>query len=504
MIEKIVKLGKEAAVYGLSSILGRFINFLLVPLYTNFLLPSEYGVIATLYSYIAFVAILYGFGMEAAFMRYVASLEIGDEKQNFSTPHIFLALSSLLLSATLHVAASPVAALIDLGPHHADLVRYAAWILCLDTLAIIPYASLRMKNRALTFALIRLGSIVLNVLLFVALVVGMGLRAEGVLAANLGASALTVVVLLPHTLRQLTHRLSLPLFRQLLKFGLPYVPAGLAAIAMQVIDRPILKALTNDATVGIYQANYRLGIFMMLVVGMFDYAWRPFFLQHAREPDARTLFSRVFTYFSVFALGLFLLVSMVVPDLVRIRIAGSYFFHPDYWAGTHIVPWILLGYVFNGAYVNFVIGVYLEKKTKYVPLVTGAGALSNVAANLLLVPSLGMLGAAIATLVSYVVIAAGIYAASQRLYRVDYEWPKILKVALLTAVLFAGFLLLDPEPATVGGIGLKLLLMGAFVVLVYVSRVIHPSELVGTVAAVRETAGVKAPPPDLPPERHVP
>jgi O-antigen/teichoic acid export membrane protein len=136
--------------------------------------------------------------------------------------------------------------------------------------------------------------------------------------------------------------------------------------------------------------------------------------------------------------------------------------------------------------------------------VTGAGALSNVAANLLLVPSLGMLGAAIATLVSYVVIAAGIYAASQRLYRVDYEWPKILKVALLTAVLFAGFLLLDPEPATVGGIGLKLLLMGAFVVLVYVSRVIHPSELVGTVAAVRETAGVKAPPPDLPPERHVP
>ena len=485
MIEKILQLGKEAAIYGLSSIVGRFINFLLVPLYTNFLLPAEYGVIATLYSYLAFAFIVYGFGMEAAYMRYVSSLEIGDDKQNFSTPFFFLLGSSILLSLLISGGAAPIARVIELGAGQSLLVRYGAWILCLDTLAVIPYASLRMKNRAMAFALIRLANIILNVVFVVILVVVMGMRAEGVVIANLAASAGTFLLLLRFTIPHLTTRFSPQLFKALLKFGIPYIPAGLASIAMQVIDRPILLALTDEATVGVYQASYRLGIFMMLVVGMFDYAWRPFFLNHAKDPNAKEMFSRVFTYFCILALGLFLVVSMFVGDLVRIHVLGHYFFHPDYWGGLSVVPWVLLAYVFNGAYVNFIIGVYLEKKTKYLPYVTGAGALANVVVNLLLIPRFGMMGAAVATLVSYMVIAAGIYSVSQRLYRVMYEWGKLLRLGAVAAVLYVAFLLLDVGNATIAAISVKAGLTAVFVSMLFVTGIVDRSEVTQTLAVVR-------------------
>ena len=485
MIEKILRLGKEAAIYGLSSVLGRFLNFLLVPLYTNYLLKAEYGVIATLYSYVGFAAIIYGFGLDAAYMRYVSSMEIGDRKQNFSTPFVSHIATSLCLSLPLLVLADPLALAIGLEPGQSILVQYAAGILLFDTLAIIPFASLRMSNRAMTFATIKIFHILLTIALNLVLLLGLGMKAEGVLLANLGASAVAFVVLLRVVVPAFTLRFSVPLYRELLKFGLPYIPAGLAGIALQVIDRPILKALTDDATVGVYQANYRLGIFMMLVVGMFDYAWRPFFLAHANDPDAKSLFSRVFTYFCTLALGLFLLVSFFVDDLVRIQLFGRYFIHPDYWVGLSIVPWVLLAYIFNGAYLNFVIGVYLQKRTKFIPYVTGAGALVNIGVNLLLIPTLGMMGAAYATLAAYMVIAVGIYFASQRFYPIAYEWGKVVRLAIVSAGLFSLFLILHPVAGEFPDMLIKGALAVSFFVLAVVVRAVEPHELRETVSILK-------------------
>src|SRR3989339_551308 len=184
------------------------------------------------------------------------------------------------------------------------------------------------------------------------------MKAETVFIAGLIASGITAITLLVIVRKEFTVHFSTPLYREMLRFGLPYIPAGLAGIAIQVIDRPILKALTDNDTVGIYQANYRLGVLMMLVVGMFDYAWRPFFL----------------------------------------------------------------------------------------PLATGAGAVVNVIANLLLIPRLGMTGAAVATLLSYVVMAVGIYFPSQRFYHVRYEWSRLARVFVLGISIVLVFLAMDLQP----------------------------------------------------------
>ncbi len=477
MLDKILRLGKDTAIYGLSSIVGRFLNFLLVPFYTNYLLPSEYGVVANVYAYIAFAFVLFGYGMENAYMRYVASLELGDRRENFSTPFFSLVLTSLLCSGALHLFASPVAGIIGLSEAQSLLVVYAAWILCFDTLMIVPYASLRMEEQAKVFAGVRVFHIVLNVLLNIVFIIAVGMKAEGVLLANLIASVVTMALLAWLTRRNVVLRFSVPLYKELLRFGLPYIPAGLAGIAIQVIDRPILKALTDDATVGIYQANYRLGIIMMLCVGMFDYAWRPFFLTQANSEGARELFARIFTYFIGVLLFVFIAVSLLIDDLVRVELFGGYFFSPAYWEGVVIVPWILLAYIFTGAYVNFVVGVNIEKKTHYLPYVTGLGALVNIGANVLLIPLYGMMGAAYATLLSYVVMAVGMYFASQQFYRVEYEWKKVVRMATITVLVIGVGGWFGLEPLTVSGILVKLALIASFAVLSLFTGVIEKKEI---------------------------
>ena len=486
MLDRIFKLGKESAIYGLSSIVGRFLNFLLVPFYTNFLARAEVGVFGYLYSYIAFAFVLYGYGMDSVYMRFVASQESGEKKHVVSAPFFSLLGTSFLFSLLIYFSATSIEGLLNVGAERADLVghaawilfiRYSAWILFFDTLAIVPFAYLRMENRAKLFAGMRILNIVITVVLTIIMFVFLRMRVEVVFIANLIASASTSLILVWIVSPELTVRIPGKLYREMLRFGLPYIPAGLAGIAIQVIDRPILKAMTNNETVGIYTANYRLGVLMMLVVGMFDYAWRPFFLTHAKDGDAPKLFSKVFTYFVALLMFVFITGTMFIEDIVRIRLFGGHFIGSEYWGGLKIVPVILLAYVFTGAYVNFVVGVYLEKKTKYLPYATGAGAAANIIANYFLIPPLGIMGAAIATLISYVVMAAGIYFPSQRFYRVEYQWSRILRLCLATGAVAGLFLAFHPDPATLSGVSTKLAFTALFILLVFVLRVFDPADI---------------------------
>ena len=477
MLDRIFKLGKETAIYGLSSIVGRMINFLLVPILTNLLTKQEVGIYGYLYSYIAFVFVIYGYGMDSAYMRFVSSLEIGDKRQNLSAPFLSLVATSVVFSLLITFSAGSICALLGVDSTRTDLIRYAAWILFFDTVAIVPFASLRMDNKAKMFAGLRILNILIYVTATVVLLVVVKMHIEGVFIANLIASALTAVILFGLVIRQLTIHFPSSLYKGLLRFGLPYIPASLAGIAIQVIDRPILKALTNDATVGVYTANYRLGVLMMLVVGMFDYAWRPFFLTHAKDSDAPKLFSKVFTYFLALMMLVFLLGTMFIGDIVRIRVFGGYIIPPGYWEGLTIVPVILLAYVFTGAYVNFVAGVYLEKKTKYLPYATGAGAVVNVAANYFLIPRMGIMGAAIATLLSYIVMAVVIYVPSQRFYRVEYEWGRIVRLCVASGIVAGLYLMLDITPATLNGILIKSGFTAFFIILVFGLRVFDAADI---------------------------
>jgi O-antigen/teichoic acid export membrane protein len=225
----------------------------------------------------------------------------------------------------------------------------------------------------------------------------------------------------------------------MLKFGLPFLPAGFAVMLVQVIDVPILEKLTDLKTVGIYKANYKLGIFMMLYVNMFQFAWQPFFLQNAKEPNAKEMFSKVLTYFTLVGSIILVVLSLFITDLAQIRIAGFTLIGLQYWDGLHIVPIILLAYLINGMYSVFSAGIYIEEKSIYVPFITGTGAIVNVTANFLLIPILSLTGAALATLASYLVMALGYYFVTQKFYQVKYDLKRIghiMFAVIITGTLF--------------------------------------------------------------------
>jgi O-antigen/teichoic acid export membrane protein len=474
MLAQIRRLGTDTAIYGISTVVGRFLSFLLVPFYTNVIRPGEYGVVANVYSIVAFLNVIWVYGMESAYFKYSSTGEIGTPRQNFSTPFVSLCATSLVLSGIMAAFSPAFSAWMSIPAGRDVIVRYTAGILLLDTFAVVPFASLRMDRKPVLFASLKVLNIAVNVGCNLVLLLVFHAGVEGIFLSGLIASGVTLLALVPTIASRFTRDFSVPLYRALVKFGLPYVPAGLAAIVIQVIDRPIMLLLTSLAVVGVYQANYRLGIFMMLIVSMYDYAWRPFFLSHASEPGAKELFARALTYCVGGMTAVFLAVSMFIGDVIRLRIFGRYIIHPDYWGGLSIVPVVLVAYKFLGIYNNLVAGVYIEKKTQRLPAITLAGALVNIGANFLLIPIMGMMGGAVATLLAYALMALLLYVDVRKYYPVRYEWGRIAHIA---AVAGATYLLFNLVDAGAYHIAWQFLLLFFFSVALYVTRFFIPEEL---------------------------
>jgi O-antigen/teichoic acid export membrane protein len=432
------RLTKHSAVYGLGHILSRGIGFLLLPLYTNVLSTAEYGLVALVFTFIAFVNILFLYGLDSAFLRFYALEEDAEGKRRvLSTTFLLTAFTSILFFAVLFFLSDPLSRFVLGRSDIQSLLRMAAGILLLDTLSTFPYLLLRMEERSSRFILYRFVNISLNLGLNILLVAHLKKGVSGVFISNLIASAFTLVILLPVIWSRITPFVSIKLAKEFLKFGLPFLPAGLASMAMELIDRYMLSSMKGLEIVGIYNAGYKLGLFMLLVVMAFKFAWQPFFLSMGRdESRAKKSFAAVLTYFLLAGSFLLLAVSFFVDDVVRLRLGGISVFGPEFWAGTQVVPVILLAYVLMGVYLIFLPGIYLRKKTQFVPLFTGAGAIVNVVCNLLFIPRWGMMGAAWATLLGYLIMAVLIYVTVQKFFPVRYQFARVLKILFVAAILF--------------------------------------------------------------------
>jgi len=432
MLRDLKKLGKETLVYGLSTVVARLLNFLLLPFHTHYLTQGEYGAVAALFAYMAFFNVAYQYGMDQAYMRYAVEKDGLSDEDKFSTAFWSLLASSVLFSALLFFSADTFALWGGL-PGRGTLVRCAAGILLLDALSTLPFADLRLRHRAWLFAAVRSLNIVLTLALNVWLLAGLRLGSFGVMLANLVASAATMILLAPVAAQWLRPVFKGSLWRSLLRFALPLVPAGLGSMAVHAIDRPILLHLTDEATVGLYQANYRLAIVMMLVVNMFEQAWRPFYLQRSKEPDSGPVFGRVLTYYLAGALWLVLAFSLFMPDIVRLRLFGVPLIHPDYWAGLGVVPIVLCGELFYGLYMNFMASIQLSKRTDVLPWATLLGAAVKILGTFALVPYWKLLGAAWATLASYGAMSLMLFFVGRKVYPIPYERGRVLHLLLAAA-----------------------------------------------------------------------
>ncbi|MBC8185630.1 polysaccharide biosynthesis C-terminal domain-containing protein, partial [candidate division KSB1 bacterium] len=344
-------------------------------------------------------------------------------------------------------------------------------IIFLDSISHVPFAFLRFREKSKQFINIKIVNVLLTFGLNIYFVAILKKGISGIFISNFIASLVTTIILYLLILPSVRFLFDFKKAKSMVNFGIPFIPAGLSATTMQMIDRYILKNLTDISTVGIYSAGYKLGIFMLLITSAFYYAWQPFFLKMGKKEESRPIFARVFTYFIAITSFLWILVSAFIHELIHFKLFGFSILGPEYYDCESIIPIILLAYIFQGVYLNFLPGIYFEKKTKYITIFCGLGALVNVLLNFILIPLFGILGAAFATLAGFVVLSFSTYWVSQKLFYVPYEWKRVLIIVFAWTI--SSFLIFISS----GSILIKLLAVSLLPIFLTLLRFFEKEEL---------------------------
>lgn len=487
MHSAIRSLASDTVVYGVSSVVQRFLTFLLTPMYTNYLTKGEIGDVTAIYAMIAFVNIVYSLGLEPAYMRFYDRDDQTVSAKAYGTAYRLVLLLTLGVTLATVLLAAPIAASpwLQLADNGAALIMSAALIPMFDALVLLPFARLRMQRRPRRFAMLRLLNVVFNVVGNVVFVIVLDWHVMGVLWAGILSSAITAALLLPDIVEAFSATYDKATASAMMRFGLPTVPSNLSSIMVQVADRPIMLMLLGNAAVGVYQTNFRLAIPMMLVVTVFEYAWKPFYLNHRDEPNAKELFARVLTLFTVGCGVVFLGTALWMPYVVQMPFIGGRFINPQYWSGLTIVPIILFAYFFNGVFTNLAAGFHITKRTAFFPLATGVAAAIDIGGTYLLVPTMGIEGAAWAKVVAYVASVITIAIPLSRIYPIRYD---VVRVATAVGVAGAVYYTVLSLPADVTTqVVARVLAVPIYVGLLVLLRVVAMSTIRSLVPSRRST-----------------
>ena len=357
------KLAGQTVIYGLSSVVGRLLNYLLVPLYTRYFLPEEYGVVTEMYAYVAFLVVILTYGIETAFFRYIQ--KVPNKRTVYSTSLISLLITSTIFIVIIYISAQPIANWLQY-PETPEYIKCFALIIGLDAVAAISFAKLREMNNASRFALIRLINIFINIGLnlffiiycpysiennlssveFVNSVYSEDIGIGYIFIANLIASIITFLMLLPEMIKSVWI-FDKTLWKNMMIYAFPLLIAGLAGITNETIDRILLKHLLPETVnasseLGLYGAFYKLSILMILFIQTFRFAAEPFFFAQEKEKNSKKIYADVMKYFVIITSLIFLIVSMFYDFIILFL--GSNYHDPR---GFKVVSIFTLSFLFK-------------------------------------------------------------------------------------------------------------------------------------------------------------
>lgn len=480
------KLAGQTAIYGLPSIIGRLLNYLLVPLHTGKFSTSEYGEIVEMYSYVAFLVVLLTYGMETAYFRFQSKHE---SKHNsiFSTVLLSLISTTILFITLATVFADTIAEQLKY-PDNSEYVIWFAFIVGLDAISSIPLARLRIENKAIRFATVNLINILVNIGLNV-FWIGYCMKAYNdgntnflidhlyspeigigyVFIANLFASIIKFALLTP-ALIKIKFSFNLSLLKEMLVYGSPILIASTAIIINETSDKILLKwLLIQDMTlyeakaqVGIYGGVYKLSIIISLFIQAFRYAAEPFFFSHEKEENARDTYALIMKYFVIVCSIIFLGVMLFLDQLKH------FVNNEDYWVGLHIVPILLMANIFLGIFYNLSVWYKLSGQTKYGAYIASLGAVITLALNFILIPLIGYTGSAWATLACYFSMAVISYLLGQKHFKINYSVKTIFFYLGLALLFFYGSTWLNLVPESLVKFSVHSLIMLLFIGIVFV------------------------------------
>lgn len=435
------KLFKQTFIYGLATVLPRVLAVILVPLYTTVMLPEEYGVYATLMAYLILGNVLLSYGMETAFFRFITK-DGNQQKIVQSTTLTSISVSTLVFWGITLLFTNQIATVAEFKPEY---VTYGLLILALDALVVLPFAWFRVNERPMRYAVVKIFNVVVNLafnLFFLLLLPKLAVNSSFwnslwfpenkvayVFIANLIASAVTLLVLLPLYVK-IGFGFNKTIWKQMMKYAIPVLIAGIAFSVNEAFDRILLKYLLPEniaeTQVGLYSACYKLGMFMTLFVMAFRLGIEPFFFNHSGHENAKNTYATITKYFTLFGCLILLVVVVYIDVFKRILIPNS-----QYWEALKIVPLILLANLFLGIYHNLSVWYKVTDRTKFGAYISVFAAIVTLVLNYVLIPIIGYMGSAIATLAAYGSMMVLSYLYGRKYYDVPYEVKKISGYLLL-------------------------------------------------------------------------
>lgn len=441
------KLMGETVIYGFTTIIGRFINWLLVPLYTRVFVADEYGVVVNLMAYTSILMVLLTYGTETGFFRFATK----DGKDRvFSTLLTSLSFTSVLF-LVLCFSFLPQLSVILKVEEYPIYISLLAVTLAIDVITTLPFALLRLDSRPVRFGIIKLVNIGINVgsnlffLLLCPYLEKKGIHVpfynpEGgviyVFISYLLASVVTLLMLLPYILK-FKFVFSFSLLKDILKYSYPILIVSLAGIINLQGDKILMPKLLEDeatsmAMTGIYGANYKLALIMYIFTQGFRFAFEPFFFNYSRNSDSKKVYEDVLLYFTGFGLMIFLVV-MFNLDLLK------YFVKSTYFEGLAIVPWVLMANLFQGMYYSLSLWYKLTDKTIYGAYMAIAGCVITIAGNVIFLPKIGFMASAYSVFTCFLVMTILSFILGRHFYKINYDIPKILfYFVICLAFYFAG------------------------------------------------------------------
>lgn len=444
-------LAKDTAIYGLSSIIGRFLNWCLVPLYVNVFSAGEYGVVTYLYAFMALLLIVLTYGMETGFFRFANHEKYKDPLVVYTTSLISLGTSSILFFVLVLLFLQPIANLLDCA-NQTDYIWMLALTIAMDAFSSLPFACLRYQKRPIRFAGIKLISIFVNIslnLIFILLCpylykVNPGLISwfynpdygiGYIFVANLISSSIIIVALIPEIFG-LRYRFNGEILWKMLRYSFPLLILGIAGIMNQTLDKILYPILVTDHAeamhgLGIYGANYKIAIVMVMFIQAFRFAYEPFIFAKNKNnsSDNKQAYSDAMKYFIIFGLFIFLGVMFYI-DIIK------YFVSPAYFSGLKVVPIVMMGEFFFGIFFNLSLWYKLTDRTHWGAWFSLFGCFITVLINVLFVPKYGYIACAWAAFICYFSMMISSYIIGQRIYPIRYDLKSAGRYVLLAGVLY--------------------------------------------------------------------
>lgn len=432
LYQKFKEAGKFGVIFGIGAVLQKAISFVLIPVYTKYFIVADYGKLGLIRVTAQIFSSIFSLGLISALFRSYYDYEDEENRSKVISTAFFMLLISCSIFFIISIFCSKPLSILILNDS-----KYSSYFFIIFISSIfgvfngIPFAVFRARKKPFQFIIFQTSFLLIGIGIIIYLVVYKSWGIKGSLFGSLLMQIISFIVLFLFIRKSIKFTFFKHEAKKMILFGLPLVPANLAGFIFNSSDRFILKHYSNFQEVGLYNLGYQFGMILMILFVMpIRLVWGPLYLSYKDDKNAKDFYSGAFTYVVFLGAIFFLGLSLLSKEIIQI------FSNKEYWDAYRVIPLVTLAYLFWSVEIILNVGIGLKRKTKVVMIYMSIGAISNIILNFILIPDYGMMGAAFATLISFIIMLVIVFCYNRKFIKINYEWNRIIKIALVTLLIF--------------------------------------------------------------------